>query len=381
MNNIFHILKKELLELFRDKKSLSMMLVIPIMIPLIVIGMSALFDSEQNKPVEDYNKIGFNYELTEVEKQLAKELKIEVISKSNDELIKDYENGNIDLYVTRENNIYTLNSDDSITASYASSLVHTYFETYKEYLQRNYLESNSINSNDILNIITVKDNVTVEENFAANYMVNYAFLFILMAVTISATYPATDTTAGERERGTLETLFTFPIKSRDIIVGKFLSVSISSMITGLLSLVLAIISLAVAQDMFDIYKDVELMLSSTEIIYAVVVIVAYSFMISGLCIAIAGKAKTFKEAQSALSPLTFISMFPGMIAFITEMKSSYLLSIVPFMNFSLLFNDITNGNIDIISIILMMISTIIIIVVVLTIIIKQYKSEKVLFTS
>ncbi|MBO5414157.1 MAG: ABC transporter permease [Bacilli bacterium] len=381
MNNIFHILKKELLELFRDKKSLSMMLVIPIMIPLIVIGMSALFDSEQNKPVEDYNKIGFNYELTEVEKQLAKELKIEVVSKSNDELIKDYENGNIDLYVTRENNIYTLNSDDSITASYASSLVHTYFETYKEYLQRNYLESNSINSNDILNIITVKDNVTVEENFAANYMVNYAFLFILMAVTISATYPATDTTAGERERGTLETLFTFPIKSRDIIVGKFLSVSISSMITGLLSLVLAIISLAVAQDMFDIYKDVELMLSSTEIIYAVVVIVAYSFMISGLCIAIAGKAKTFKEAQSALSPLTFISMFPGMIAFITEMKSSYLLSIVPFMNFSLLFNDITNGNIDIISIILMMISTIIIIVVVLTIIIKQYKSEKVLFTS
>ncbi|MBO5096384.1 MAG: ABC transporter permease [Bacilli bacterium] len=381
MNNIFHILKKELLELFRDKKSLSMMLVIPIMIPLIVIGMSALFDSEQNKPVEDYNKIGFNYELTEVEKQLAKELKIEVVSKSNDELIKDYENGNIDLYVTRENNIYTLNSDDSITASYASSLVHTYFETYKEYLQRNYLESNSINSNDILNIITVKDNVTVEENFAANYMVNYAFLFILMAVTISATYPATDTTAGERERGTLETLFTFPIKSRDIIVGKFLSVSISSMITGLLSLVLAIISLAVAQDMFDIYKDVELMLSSTEIIYAVVVIVAYSFMISGLCIAIAGKAKTFKEAQSALSPLTFISMFPGMIAFITEMKSSYLLSIVPFMNFSLLFNDITNGNIDIISIILMMISTIIIIVVVLTIIMKQYKSEKVLFTS
>lgn len=381
MNNILYILKKELLELFRDKKSLSMMLVIPIMIPLIIIGMSALFDSEQNKSTEEYNKIGFNYELTDIEKQLAKELEIEVVTKSDDELVKAYENNDIDLYVTKNNNTYTLNSDDSIISSYASSLVHTYLNSYKEYLQSNYLSANNIDSNQVLNIINIEDNIISEDNFSASYIVNYAFLFILMAITISATYPATDTTAGERERGTLETLFTFPIKSKDIILGKFLSVSLSSMITGLLSLILAIISLAVAQDMFDIYKGVELMLSFSEIIYAFIVIIAYSFMISGLCIAIASKSKTFKEAQSALTPLTFISMFPGMIAFIAEIKSTYLLSIIPFVNFSLLFNDITKGSVDIINLILMMISTILIIVVVLSIIIKQYKSEKVLFTS
>ena len=381
MKNILYILKKELLELFRDKKSLSMMLVIPIMIPLIIIGMSALFDSEQNKSTEEYNKIGFNYELTDIEKQLAKELEIEVVTKSDDELVKAYENNDIDLYVTKNNNTYTLNSDDSIISSYASSLVHTYLNSYKEYLQSNYLSANNIDSNQVLNIINIEDNIISEDNFSASYIVNYAFLFILMAITISATYPATDTTAGERERGTLETLFTFPIKSKDIILGKFLSVSLSSMITGLLSLILAIISLAVAQDMFDIYKGVELMLSFSEIIYAFIVIIAYSFMISGLCIAIASKSKTFKEAQSALTPLTFISMFPGMIAFIAEIKSTYLLSIIPFVNFSLLFNDITKGSVDIINLILMMISTILIIVVVLSIIIKQYKSEKVLFTS
>ena len=41
-NNVFNILKKELRETFRDKKSLTMMLIIPIMIPLLVIGISAL---------------------------------------------------------------------------------------------------------------------------------------------------------------------------------------------------------------------------------------------------------------------------------------------------------------------------------------------------
>ena len=61
MNNLKNILKKELKEMFRDKKSLSMMLIIPIMIPLLVLGMSALFELQMNKPIEDYNKIGFRW--------------------------------------------------------------------------------------------------------------------------------------------------------------------------------------------------------------------------------------------------------------------------------------------------------------------------------
>lgn len=381
MSNIFHILKKELKELFRDKKSLSMMLIIPILIPLIVIGMSALFENEQNKSIDTYNKIGFSYQLNDVEKELAKEMQIEVISKDIDVLKKDYKNGDIDLYVVKEDNQYTITGDDTTTTSYASSLMYSYFSAYKEYLQTEYLENNNISSDNVINIITVEENISKTENFAADYIVNYAFLFILMAITISATYPATDATAGEKERGTLETLLTFPIKSKDIIIGKFLSVSFSSIITGLLSLILTIISLVIANGMFDIYSGVNLMLSGTQIIYAIIVIVAYSFMISGLCIAIASKSKTFKEAQSALTPLTFISFFPGMIVFMIEVKTNYLLSLIPFVNYSMLFTDITKGNVNIINIILMIVSTVIIIALVLAVIIKQYKSEKVLFTN
>ena len=62
-NNLWNILRKELRELFRDKKSLAMMLIIPIFIPLIIIGMSALFESQMEKDIEEYNKIGFAYEI------------------------------------------------------------------------------------------------------------------------------------------------------------------------------------------------------------------------------------------------------------------------------------------------------------------------------
>ena len=380
MNSLMCILKKELKEVFRDKKSLSMMLIIPIFIPLLVFGMSALFESQVNKDVNEYNRIGFSYDLSTEEEALAKKMDIKVISGTEKELKEDYENGDIDLYVVKNKNEYVLNGDDNDTTSYALSLVNSYFSTYKEMLQRNYLASNNIDS-DVLNIITVKENISEEENYFANYIINYAFLFLIMAITVSATYPATDTTAGEKERGTLETLLTFPIRSKDIIIGKFLSVSLSSIITGIVSLLLMLGSLYLVNGMFKIYDGVNLMLSPMSILFTVMVIIAYSFLISGLCIAIASKCKTFKEAQSALTPLTFISLFPGMIAFMIDIQSSTLLSMIPFVNYTLIFDGIINGNADILQVILMFVSTIVIIGIVLGIIIKQYKSEKVLFSN
>ena len=378
-NNLWNILKKELRELFRDRKSLAMMLIIPIFIPLLVIGMSALFESQVSKDVSEYNKIGFAYEMTEAEKSIAEEMNIEIISGNEEELKEKYVNGEINLYITKQDSKYIINTDGSDNSTFASSLMETYFNTYKQYLQQSYLQENNINPNEVLNIITVEENVLEQDNYFADYIKNYAFLFIMMAITVSATYPATDTTAGERERGTLETLLTFPIKSRDIIVGKFLGVTVSSIITGLISLALAIISLMITKNMFSIYEGIDIMYSPITILFAVIVIIAYSFFISGLCIAIASTSKTFKEAQSALTPLTFISFFPGMIAFMIGITTTPILSIVPFLNFTLIFTDINNGTINLLNIGLMAISTIIYISLVFGHIIKQYKSEKVLF--
>ena len=378
-NNLWNILKKELRELFRDKKSLAMMLVIPIFIPLLVIGMSALFESQVSKDVSEYNKIGFAYEMTDIEKSIAEEMNIEFVNGNEEELKQKYDEGEIDLYITKQDNKYVINTDGSDNSTFASSLMETYFNTYKQYLQQSYLQENNINPDEVLNIITVEENMIEQDTYFADYIKNYAFLFIMMAITVSATYPATDTTAGERERGTLETLLTFPIKSKDIIVGKFLGVTVSSIITGIISLVLAILSLMITKNMFSIYEGIDVMYSPITILFAVIVIIAYSFFISGLCIAIASTSKTFKEAQSALTPLTFISFFPGMIAFMMGITTTPILSIVPFLNFTLIFTDINNGTINLLNIGLMAISTIIYISLVFAHIIKQYKSEKVLF--
>lgn len=380
-NNILNILKKEIRETFRDKKSLSMMLVMPIMIPLLVVGMSALFDMQINKSEQDYNRIGFAYEMTEEEKTIAKQVGIDITNGTEEKIADAYNSGELDLYITKKDNVYVLNGSNNDTTSYASELAQIYFNQYEEYLQNSYLTEHNVNPQEVLNIVHVEQNILPEDNFFADYVMNYAFIFIIMAITVAATYPATDTTAGEKERGTLETLLTFPIKSRDIIVGKFLNVSLSSIVTGLLSFVLMIISLRISNDMFSIYEGVDLMLPPMGIVFSIVVIIAYSFLISGLCIAVASKSKTFKEAQSSLMPLMFICMFPGMIAFMIELKTTIVWALVPFMNYSLIFTDIVAGNANYLHIALMMLSTIVIIVAVLMLIIRQYKSEKILFSN
>ena len=220
-NNLWNIFRKEVRELFRDKKSLSMMLIIPVFIPLIILGMSALFESQANKDVTEYNRIGFAYEMSQAEKSIAETMDIDVVKGTEKELEKKFADGDIDLYVARDGKSYIINGDSSDTSTYSAKLMESYYNTYKEYLQQDFLRENNIDADQMMNIITVEERFADEDNFFAGYIKNYAFLFIIMAITVSATYPSTDTTAGERERGTLETLLTFPIKSRDIIIGKF----------------------------------------------------------------------------------------------------------------------------------------------------------------
>lgn len=379
MNKTLLILKKELREVFRDKKSLAMMLIIPVLIPLIIIGMSALFESETSTDVNTYNKIGFNYELSDIELEILNSLEIDYSVNDTESLEEEFNNQEINSYITKENNHYVINYDSAnIESSGSASLSESFLETYKSVLEENYLSNSNVDVSEFNNLLTYEEKTQEQQNYFANYIVNYAFLFILMAITVSATYPATDATAGEKERGTLETLLTFPIKSKDIIIGKLLSVTLSSIITGVLGLILSVLAILYVGNTYDIYSGSTL-LNASIIIYALIIIIAYSIMISGLCIAIASMSASFKEAQSALTPLTFIAFFPGMIVFMIDISNNAILSLIPFINFSMIFTDVTNNNLNILYLILMFISTIVIITIVITYIIRQYKSEKILF--
>ena len=147
MNKILIILKKELREVFRDKKSLMMMLLTPLLIPLVILGMSYLFDDKADPSIEDYNKIGFNYTLSDPEKEIAKSLEIDYFEGTTEEVLKKFDEKDLNIYVTKKENTYTINGISSDTNTNLSVvLLQAFFEEYNTYLQNNYLICVCINN-------------------------------------------------------------------------------------------------------------------------------------------------------------------------------------------------------------------------------------------
>ncbi len=379
MNNVIVTLKKELKLIIRDKKSLLMMAITPLFIPIFVILMSYVYEELTVNTKEKTYEVGVNYNLSEEEKELSnKEVKY---IKYNDktELEKAYKNNKIIAYIIKEENNYniyanTQSEDGSIITTYIMS----YLENYNNYLGQSYLVNNNIDINKVYNNISYNVNEIKGESIFGNQIILMAITFTIMSITLSSIYTSTDTTAGEKERGTLETILTFPIKRKDLVLGKYLAISISGLITMIIGIILSIISLYYVKNNFSIYENVIFNINIKTIALTSIILLTYTFFISGVCITIASFTKTFKEAQSSLTPISLITCVP-MFLEILNINITNGLSFIPIINHTIMVDNILTGTINISNILITIISSIIYIILLLIFINKMYKSERILF--
>ena len=379
MNNVIVTLKKELKLIIRDKKSLLMMAITPLFIPIFVILMSYVYEELTVNTKEKTYEVGVNYNLSEEEKELSnKEVKY---IKYNDktELEKAYKNNKIIAYIIKEENNYniytnTQSEDGSIITTYIMS----YLENYNNYLGQSYLVNNNIDINKVYNNISYNVNEIKGESIFGNQIILMAITFTIMSITLSSIYTSTDTTAGEKERGTLETILTFPIKRKDLVLGKYLAISISGLITMIIGIILSIISLYYVKYNFSIYENVIFNINIKTIALTSIILLTYTFFISGVCITIASFTKTFKEAQSSLTPISLITCVP-MFLEILNINITNGLSFIPIINHTIMVDNILTGTINISNILITIISSIIYIILLLIFINKMYKSERILF--
>ena len=379
MNNILITLKKELKLIIRDKKSLLMMAITPLFIPIFVILMSYIYEElTVNKDDKTY-QIGVNYELSSTERELlSDEVKYTVYSSSK-ELEKAYNSNKILAYIVKDNNSYNIYANiQSEDGSMVTSLITNYLDNYNNYLGQSYL----VNHNNALSKVYINLNYNVTEikgeSIFGNQIILMAITFTIMAITLSCIYTSTDTTAGEKERGTLETILTFPIRRKELIFGKYLAISISGIVTLLIGVLLSIVSLYYVKNSFSIYDNVIFNINTITILLTILILLFYTLFISGLCITIASFTKSFKEAQSALTPISLVTCIPMFLEML-NINISGVLSFIPIINHTIVINNILTSSININNILITIISSIIYIIVLLLFINKMYKSEKILF--
>ena len=379
MNNILITLKKELKLIIRDKKSLLMMAITPLFIPIFVILMSYIYEElTVNKDDKTY-QIGVNYELSSTEREfLSDEVKYTVYSSSK-ELEEAYNSNKILAYIVRDNNSYNIYANiQSEDGSMVTSLITNYLDNYNNYLGQNYLVNNNIDLSKVYNNLNYNVTEIKGESIFGNQIILMAITFTIMAITLSCIYTSTDTTAGEKERGTLETILTFPISRKELIFGKYLAISISGIVTLLIGVFLSILSLYYVKNSFSIYDNVIFNINTITILLTILILLFYTLFISGLCITIASFTKSFKEAQSALTPISLVTCIPMFLEML-NINISGILSFIPIINHTIVINNILTSSININNILITIISSIIYIIVLLLFINKMYKSEKILF--
>lgn len=373
-------IKKELRSIFRDRKSIVRMFLFPLIIPAMIIFYGILYDNIDNEEIT--YTVGVNYEISEVEKQIADTLNIQYKEyNTKKELENAYQEKQIGGYLIHEDNNYTIYTDQSATSGMTiNALLTEYLENYSQYLTNQYLIEEGIDLDKAYNHFTYESQDIGESNYFLQVILLVSITYIIMSICLSTSNMATSTTAAEKENGTLETILTFPIKRTELLIGKYLSSAIIGFITSLIGLILMIISLYYSKENYNVFSTINLSIDLSTIIISIIIIFLASFFIASIAFALTCYSKTYKEAQSASQLLNMISIIP-MFVNLSETKITYYYYLIPICNYEQILIDLFSNNITLTNLLLTIISTFIYIVVVITYIIKAYNSEKILYSN
>ena len=208
----------------------------------------------------------------------------------------------------------------------------------------------------------------------------YAVPMMLVLMTIAGSmYPAIDTTAGEKERGTIETILTTPATIAEIVAGKFLTVFLIAIATGLLNLAGMGLSLAAVGHAARAQIDLSLPLDTA--LFIVLFLLPLAFLFSSVMMAVAMYARTVKEAQTYATPIYLLSVVPAMMSTLPAFELTPFLCLVPVVGVTLLLKELLQGTIVWGHLALVFLSTSLYGLAALRVAVRLFHNENVLFSS
>ena len=361
------LLVKEIVHLFRDTKTIVQTVVVPTFITPLLIGAViwyissiAVDEGKKTYDVAVYDQV--STELT-VKLQESDRLNI-VLMDSIDQVIDDVTNDNSEIGISfgsdftaqLENNLsgeVTIYSKNLDNFSQAQGIVSDVIDDYDDQIRNERLNDLNVDENFINPITVLDEDLTTNEEFAGSIIGGLlAFLFIVYIMSGSM-YPAIDLGAGEKERGTMETLISTNISSVDIIIGKMFSVTSSAVLTAIFSLLGFAVPLIV---IFLFYGD-SIPENAFEIISAIVnpiaivamfgLLIPLSIFMGAFMLAVSIYSKNPKEASLLLGNAVIIFFIPAYVPLINPgIELDLVGSLIPCYSFALHTNALIAGNTD-----------------------------------
>ncbi len=214
------------------------------------------------------------------------------------------------------------------------------------------------------------------------------YVIILLCFT-GAMYPAIDLTAGEKERGTMETLLCSPVSRTALVLGKFFTVlaaSLATMVCMLVSMLACILAggaylaggaggLAAGGGA----GHAPLVLDPFGAVGVFVMVLPVAVLFSATLLAVALFAKSHKEAQSYVSPLIMVVILPAMMGMLPGVELNAKLALVPILNLTLACKEMLSGVWHWPQLVLIFVSTAVYAGAALAVAVRLFRREAVLF--
>lgn len=349
MKNIKLIYKKEILETVRDKKTLIVMTIVPaLLVPVFCFGIPFAMEKFMETQEARASLVGIvsDNNSTIILDVIKSDKNLSIIEMDYCKL-EDIENGKVDVIL--EINSTNL-SQMNVSIYYKSTKMESVIASQRARELLSNLSSamiiEKLRQEDIdlellkppININT-KD-VSTEKEKSGFFLGLFLPLIIIILGMFSGMYAAIDITAGEKERKTLEMTLSIPIPRRDIVFGKFLTLFTISLITLSIAITVTLISLKFAQPL-EAEIGEKLVIPWKSMLSAFPALVLLIVMFDSLMLAIAVRARNYKEAQQYIGPLSFMVIFPVIL---TQMSAMFTVPtyffVIPIVNVMLIFKEL-----------------------------------------
>jgi len=356
------IAKKELTDITRDRRTIIMMIVLPFVLIPGLFGVVYTIQSQQaEKATEQQMKVSFfgqEYapELFQAFADLDKVIILDQITADSVDSYIQNEYLDAAIYVNRE-------YQESIDQNKQAPIIIKFKGTDSFGITRDRIKSlltaqenqiitkrmNQLNLKpDIVKAyqIEYKDVASTQEKLG-KFVGGFLPYFFIIFGFMGAMYPALDLGAGEKERGTLETILSSPATRLDVVLGKFLVVMLAAITTAFIALGGMYFGIQTFPDIEPwVLEVVNVILSTKTVILMMSLIIPISAFFSALLLGLSIYAKSFKEAQSIVGPLNIAIIFPALIGTLPGIELNAITSLIPILNVSLASKDIIAGTIN-----------------------------------
>jgi sodium transport system permease protein len=164
---------------------------------------------------------------------------------------------------------------------------------------------------------------------------------LLILVATSGFYAALDVTAGEKERGTLQTLLTAPVRAVEVVAGKYLAVLALTLLATLCNL--GSIALALARGLAGMEGGARFSLGLGTATAVFATLLPAALLVVALLMAVGVMARSYREGQTYLMPILLLIMLAGFASFLPGAELGRASALVPLLNVTLLVHDLLLG--------------------------------------